>query len=259
NPQFVCRLFVQLAAHDKSKNLALPVRQRCIAVLDVREFRALLKFIPADGEGVFDLRHQLRFAERFGQKTDRAGFDGAHGRGNIPVSRDEHDGQEDAVLHEKILHVQSIEAGEIHVQHEARDLDIDVLLEKLFRRSERFHAVPPQLEKTVEPLADGVIVVHHENGWSVRNHNFPFPKTGSTTRNVTPFSGLLATEILPPCNSTMERQMASPMPRPSVLVVKNGSKMRSIWPSGMPGPVSRTRMATWSLPIIDVSRVNSRL
>src|SRR6266478_7610511 len=44
----------------------------------------------------------------------------------------------------------------------------------------------------------------------------------------------------PPCDSTMERLMANPMPLPCGLVVKNAEKIRSIFSVGNPTPVSLT-------------------
>src|SRR5580692_4563539 len=44
----------------------------------------------------------------------------------------------------------------------------------------------------------------------------------------------------PPCDSTMERLMAKPMPLPCGLVVKKAEKIWSTFPTGSPGPVSLT-------------------
>src|SRR5690606_16137581 len=44
----------------------------------------------------------------------------------------------------------------------------------------------------------------------------------------------------PPCDSMMVRLMARPMPSPSGLVVKNGSKMRCRVSVAMPAPLSHT-------------------
>ena len=44
----------------------------------------------------------------------------------------------------------------------------------------------------------------------------------------------------PPCASMIDRQIESPMPRPSDLVVKKGSKMRCAMAGSSPGPVSST-------------------
>ena len=55
----------------------------------------------------------------------------------------------------------------------------------------------------------------------------------------------LATEIRPPLAVTMRCTIDSPSPVPPARRVKNGWKMRSRSPGGMPGPPSRTRIATW--------------
>ena len=59
-------------------------------------------------------------------------------------------------------------------------------------------------------------------------------------------SALFSAQSRPLWASTMVREIDSPMPIPSGLVLTNGSKMRSMSPGGMPRPVSLTQTsATW--------------
>ena len=59
---------------------------------------------------------------------------------------------------------------------------------------------------------------------------------------VVPCPGVLSTVIAPPCSVMMPCTTArpKPVPSPTSLVVKNGSKMRSRTSGAMPCPVSRT-------------------
>ena len=59
---------------------------------------------------------------------------------------------------------------------------------------------------------------------------------GNATSKIAPRGSLARTESCPPCASTMDRQIDSPMPIPPGLVVKKDWKMRSaVWGS-TPGP-----------------------
>ena len=56
---------------------------------------------------------------------------------------------------------------------------------------------------------------------------------------------------LPPCIRIIWREMLSPMPDPSSLVVKKGTNISFMISGGMPGPLSRTRINT--LPVAPCS------
>ncbi len=67
--------------------------------------------------------------------------------------------------------------------------------------------------------------------------------TGTMARgilNVTvvPFPGALSISIFPPWARSMDSTIGRPMPVPSSLVVKKGSKSLSMQSPGMPCPVS---------------------
>jgi hypothetical protein len=70
--------------------------------------------------------------------------------------------------------------------------------------------------------------------WSVRRW----------TRKIAPPAGSFSTNRRPPWASTMVRLIVNPMPSPSGLVVKNGSKIRSRSLSARSLPESRTPSST---------------
>ena len=65
-------------------------------------------------------------------------------------------------------------------------------------------------------------------------------------RNVEPSPTLLSTSIAPPCALTMPwlTDKPRPVPLPTSFEVKNGSKMRCRFFSGMPQPVSMIEIST---------------
>ena len=81
------------------------------------------------------------------------------------------------------------------------------------------------------------------------------PITGTVKRTSAPCGARGDTHKRPPWASTIDRQMASPMPRPSGFVVKKGWNMRSATAGSSPAPVSFTETST--LPGSRVSMIPS--
>src|SRR4029077_2069829 len=71
-------------------------------------------------------------------------------------------------------------------------------------------------------------------------------ETGNVTQNSVPLV-LVCKSIVPWWRWMMRRAMSRPrpVPCPTSFVAKNGSKMRFLIPSGIPGPSSVTRTTTW--------------
>ena len=67
---------------------------------------------------------------------------------------------------------------------------------------------------------------------------------GSVSSTVVPLSRSLATEIVPPLNSTLRLAIGRPRPVPVAFVEKYGSKARASASASIPTPVSETRMRT---------------
>ena len=74
---------------------------------------------------------------------------------------------------------------------------------------------------------------------------------GSVTENVLPLPRLLSNAMLPPSKSVSALQMESPMPQPSLVLVREvstcrkRSKMTIFFSSGIPSPLSITVMITF--------------
>src|SRR5262245_57595694 len=171
--------------------------------------------------------------------------------------------QDDAVRIGAELHRAMQELDAVHVRHALvrDDHGRIVRLEDLEATAAAFRGQHLELVAVVvgEGAEDVGLVVddHHRVLPVVDLHASPYrvPPTalsscapaaapGSTTRNVVPPPGTLSTSSCPPWAETTLWLMArpSPVPAPTSLVVKNGSKMRPSSSGGMPDPSSR--MAT---------------
>src|SRR2546426_249731 len=112
------------------------------------------------------------------------------------------------------------------------------------------HSEPDRLGKR---LQQSRVVVDDENVQRCHGAEVYFvsgPASGRWMRNVAPSPGVLATEIVPPCSLTIPYAMDKPrpVPFPTSLVVKNGSKIRRSSPDGIPCPVSTNAISTAAGP-----------
>src|SRR5213079_1818011 len=112
------------------------------------------------------------------------------------------------------------------------------------------HSEPERLGKR---LQQSRVVVDDENVQRCHGAEVYFvsgPASGRWIRNVAPSPGVLATEIVPPCSLTIPYVMdrPRPVPFPTSLVVKNGSKILCSRPGGIPGPESANATSTAAGP-----------
>src|SRR5262245_6619477 len=71
-----------------------------------------------------------------------------------------------------------------------------------------------------------------------------FNVSGNSTVKIAPPPGRLSALNRAPCAWAIPAEIASPSPDPRALVVKNGSKTRSVSSGGIPGPLSDTVTVT---------------
>jgi hypothetical protein len=120
----------------------------------------------------------------------------------------------------------AIEAGAVRQEVEQREIG-QVPLERLpalADRAHRLHGEPVFLERLGHEVADRILIVHHQDA-GLAHDNPPLLSSGSSTVNVAPRPGSLATVRLPPWRFTMSWLMYSPSPDPPGFVVTNGSNM----------------------------------
>src|SRR3546814_3073770 len=99
-------------------------------------------------------------------------------------------------------------------------------------------------QQLAECLPNTFIVVHNEDDTIIRHHDAAFDSTGNVKMNFAPCGSFLSAHRRPPCNSTIERQIASPIPIPSRFVVTNGSNILSS--DSIPPPRSLLSVCTTS-------------
>src|SRR4051812_19345346 len=123
------------------------------------------------------------------------------------------------------LQIETVDIRQLDVEDEAgwdiRLLRIDIVAGRSER--ERAHAVCGQ--ELAERLPNAFIVIHEEDDMVFDRHVAAFASTGKVKMNVAPCGSFASAHNRPPCDSTIERQIASPMPIPCSFVVKNGSKI----------------------------------
>jgi hypothetical protein len=82
--------------------------------------------------------------------------------------------------------------------------------------------------------------------WGLQLEDFGYRIAGSAKWKVAPYPAFGVAHSRPPCASTMERQIDSPIPIPSGFVVKNAVHSRSVSCCPIPIPVSATVTSTSS-------------
>src|SRR5438552_3965648 len=122
-------------------------------------------------------------------------------------------------------------------------------LERRRRRVGRIHRDPAhsEPERLGKRLQQSRVVVDDEHVQRCHGAEVSLSAgKGNWMRNVAPSPGVLTTEIVPPCSLTIPYVMDKPrpVPFPTSLVVKNGSKIRRSSPDGIPCPVSTNAIST---------------
>src|SRR5712664_2785394 len=130
------------------------------------------------------------------------------------------------------------------------------------RNPEGFRPQAHRLQQALDGSTHGGIVVNDEHRWSIcGRHPCSLTLAGRTKQKLAPRGELLPAHKRPPCDSTMERLMDSPIPVPGGFVVKNALKIWSACCAGSPTPVSLTVTTTCSFSaccdLIASSRVPS--
>src|SRR4029453_1014159 len=101
-------------------------------------------------------------------------------------------------------------AGQPDVEHEAARRIRSFGLQELLRRGEGAHFEPHRAEEVPERTAHRGVVLDDENDGPHGAHVANSP-TGRENRKTAPCGSLAFTHSLPPCASTIERLIESPM------------------------------------------------
>ena len=124
--------------------------------------------------------------------------------------------------------------GELHVQDQTcgqiglRELDV------FGGRSERDDIQMRGAEEIVQCFAHAEVIIDDKHDVILRTHGESLAEIGSVKLNVVPRGLLFVAQSRPLWASTIQRQIARPIPMPSSLVVKNGSNTCSTSLSPLP-------------------------
>src|SRR5262249_46627814 len=140
--------------------------------------------------------------------------------------------------------VEAVLLAQEQIEHDASPALGVECREELARGGEAFRVDPGGREERVHGLLQGGVVVDDEDGRLGGGHvpsgAGPSASASGSAKQIRVTSGetFRSAQRRPPCAAAIDRQIASPIPNPSVFVVKNGSKIRSAIPSRMPLPLS---------------------
>ena len=168
----------------------------------------------------------VRITERLGQEIHGAVLDRPDRRRDVAMPCYEND-RRMVPLRDLPLQVEAVDIRQLDIENEARGNVRFFRADVLTGRSERHGAHTVRRQELSERLSDTRIVIHDDYDMVVRRHCAAFTSTGNVKMNFAPCGSFLSVHSRPPCDSTIERQIASPMPIPCSFVVKNGSKILS--------------------------------
>ena len=204
-----------------------------------------LPLMPLPGVPFQGTRHRVQEIlglEGFGEEVHGPGLHGPDARGDVPHSGDENDGEGTLRNGQRLLEIQAAEAGQVDIQDEAPG----TVLRGAARNSSadekdctRYPAAPSRRDNAVRT----------EGSSSTTKRNGDPGLHGSAPAAAAPGGRWLrprgcSRPTRPPWARVMVRQMASPIPIPSALLVTKGSKTCSSRSSGIPGPESRNAATT---------------
>ena len=185
--------------------------------------------------GADDSVHQLIVVEGLLDEIEGALLHGGHGERYVTVAAQENHWQPRAALAQQIEELQAAHAAHAHVEHQAAAQVPAPVNEKGFRRRPGARIDMARAKQPGEGVADGLVVVDDMGDGA--------HAAGSVKRKMLPPGGLASTHMRPLWDSTIERQILSPMPMPSGLVEKKGSNSLSVASWAMPLPRSVTLTA----------------
>src|SRR5690554_3687839 len=148
------------------------------------------------------------------------------------MAGDEHDGQGGLAGDQRFLQFKAAHAGHANVDDEYADLFGVVGLQEFFRAAEALDAVAVCFEQPAQGVTYRFVIIDNVNrarGLGGRHalcswisscvSGLPSGAQGRVKRNMVPPSGFWSAHRRPWCDSMMVRQILSPIPSPSDLVL----------------------------------------
>src|SRR6266478_3729843 len=160
----------------------------------------------------------------------------------------------DSGLRQVALKVQTVNSWKSHVQNQATWRVRPLATQELLRRPEGLGAQAHRLKQALDGGTHQVVVINDKHrGDGCGRHSWTSTLVGKVRLKLAPRGKLPVAHRRPPCDSTMERLIRSPMPVPWDLVVKNALKICSTCSAGRPTPESLTDTKTCSFSVCDLT------
>src|SRR5437588_2816911 len=255
--QFGRYLLVHEPGRHQPHHLPLARAQRLMEAFQSRFRLLLLAPEPVAVDRCSDRVQHVLITKRLGQEIDGPRLHGLYRHGYVAMSGHEDDWNMNIYLGELALEIQAALSRQPDIKYEAARNVRQLALEQFARRAEDLCPHPYRAEKPFERLAEFRIVLDDEDGrpvtaasllplWLPRDHSRASRCACKANSKVAPGPALLDARNTPPWFSMIERQIDSPMPIPSGLVVKKALKSCGIFSVSMPTPESSTATTTWS-------------
>src|SRR5579871_340124 len=154
------------------------------------------------------------------------------------MRRDENDWNLDLGFGQLALEIEPANSRQANVQNQTSRHIRKPIGKELLGRLEDFHMKTDRSDKALDGTSDRRIIIDNVHSCVWHAHDSPAPSVGSVNSNVAPPRSGIDACSCPPWDSIMEWLIESPIPIPSDLVEKNGSKMRALVLGAIPGPES---------------------
>jgi hypothetical protein len=163
-------LLVEQARDDAGHDVPLARGQRVVPAAQLRDLPPGLAAGSIQLHRLANRLEQILLAKRLGQELDRARLHGPDRHGNVAVPGEEDDRQGRVGAGQLALQIEPAEPGEPHVEHDAaRRVGSRAAQEGLGAR-ENLDAQPHRGEQASQGLADGLVVIDHEDDGARRFH-----------------------------------------------------------------------------------------
>src|ERR1700730_3506863 len=212
-------LLVQHPGHHEREDLRFAWGQRRNAILHLRDSALFSLFFERPGHRLRDGGQERSLVQWLRQEVDRPALHRLDAGPDVTVAADEDDREPPPRRTERLLQIESGPARHAHVQQQTGGTFLGRPVEKIAHGGERLGIVAGGPDQPRQTLPHRRVIVHHEHHRARWSHHGPSWPAGSTNENVAPSAGLFRASTRPPCASTMDFTMASPIPRPLAFVV----------------------------------------
>src|SRR5437773_9228644 len=213
----VCGDLVQSSGYDMLEYFALARRELCKACSACRGRlrRSLLRICAIHRRT--NRTHEVNLPDRLGEKVHCAGLDRSYAHRNIAVPGEKYDRQRCHTARQTLLQLEPVNPWHRNVEQDASNVGLRQASKKISGRTETFDIEPFQFQEALECTQQVRLVVDQK--YLSSGGHFASAISGKLTWNVEPLPSFASAHSRPPCADTIDREIASPNPRPSVLVV----------------------------------------